>query len=505
MECRLQHILFVVTACTIVAESADLTVDDDLMDFPQAMFTDIQSAVNAASSGDTVLVYPGTYTGAGDQVVDTLGKSITIRGEDTTGDVVIDGEDERRCLLSSTAAAPSMLIERLTFLRGFAESGGGIKVTGHGPTFKWCSVRDCRASESGAGVVLSSSSAVFENCQVVGNEAEVNGGGILAMHSDAIFQNCSVTSNTSHYFGGGIWSDSCSFEFAGTIVSDNTTAHGGGGIRLSGPFATPTFEDCTISNNNCDGSFSAGGGVYIYQSVATFRNCDMTNNFAGGSTGSGGGVFCWSSDSTFVECDISGNAVTQQGGGMKAYDCSPTLTTCDLSDNSARYGGAVACQDHAHASLDVCRLSGNQAEEGGAVWCQQFSSPHLTACLARDNTAITAGGGVYASTNGCSPAAGLTSFCNNVPTHIDGWSWQDLGGNCFQDTCEDINGDGLPDACQCLPDFDEDEQVAIDDLLILLDSWGCTACPSQDLNGDGVVNIDDLLAVMSLWGPCATE
>jgi hypothetical protein len=97
----------------------------------------------------------------------------------------------------------------------------------------------------------------------------------------------------------------------------------------------------------------------------------------------------------------------------------------------------------------------------------------------------------------------VTSFCHNLPTHIDGWSWQDLGGNCFTDLCTDINNDGLPDACQCLPDINGDGAVTIDDLLLLLAVWGCTNCPVEDLNADGLVDVDDLLAIVANWGECA--
>lgn len=46
----------------LVDEPRTWHVDDDLADYPDADFTRIQDAVNAASSGDTIIVYPGTYT-----------------------------------------------------------------------------------------------------------------------------------------------------------------------------------------------------------------------------------------------------------------------------------------------------------------------------------------------------------------------------------------------------------------------------------------------------------
>lgn len=38
------------------------TVDDDLQDLPNADFTAIQDAINAADNGDIILVYPGVYS-----------------------------------------------------------------------------------------------------------------------------------------------------------------------------------------------------------------------------------------------------------------------------------------------------------------------------------------------------------------------------------------------------------------------------------------------------------
>lgn len=44
--------------------------------------------------------------------------------------------------------------------------------------------------------------------------------------------------------------------------------------------------------------------------------------------------------------------------------------------------------------------------------------------------------------------------------------------------------------------------VNVDDLLLIINSWGpCAGCPA-DIVSTGNVNVDDLLAVINAWGPC---
>ena len=59
-----------------VASATTWHVDDDRADYPDADFTKIQDALDAASGGDTIIVYRGTYT----ENVD-VNKSLTIKSE----------------------------------------------------------------------------------------------------------------------------------------------------------------------------------------------------------------------------------------------------------------------------------------------------------------------------------------------------------------------------------------------------------------------------------------
>jgi hypothetical protein len=83
---RRRAALFAVCATLLVPSSAGaatLSVDDDLEECPAAGFTSVQSAVNAAASGDTVAICPGNYLegpGTPSNNALTITKSLTING-----------------------------------------------------------------------------------------------------------------------------------------------------------------------------------------------------------------------------------------------------------------------------------------------------------------------------------------------------------------------------------------------------------------------------------------
>lgn len=480
------------------AEAATWTVDDD----GPADFDNIQAAITASSDGDVITVAPGTYVGSGDQVVDMLGKDITLRSSDGAEATIIDGSFARRGVVCDSGESLATIIEGFTIRNGLAGQAAGFLGINSTPTVRDCRIENCNATTSGAGIALNDCPALFERCTITGNHSAGSGGGVLMSFSHATFIECTISSNYSGANGGGIWADQCEFSMADCVLSQNTAVSDGAGIYMSGHFVEPSLEGCTLTANAATGWWADGGGIYTYECKPVFTDCIITDNTVAGGNGRGGAVACNNSHASLVGCTLANNVVTGAGGGLWIYECDPSLAACVIENNEAVNGGGVYCEDHADAVLDACRISGNQAVNGGGVMCIQFSRPHLVACLVEDNLADQNGGGVWSSTNGCNPAASHSSFCHNLPTHIDGWSWQDLGGNCFADTCVDINEDGLPDECQCLSDINDDGAVTIDDILALLSKWGCTNCPDEDLNADGIVDIDDLLAIMANWGNC---
>ncbi len=66
----------------------------------------------------------------------------------------------------------------------------------------------------------------------------------------------------------------------------------------------------------------------------------------------------------------------------------------------------------------------------------------------------------------------------------------------------DVNGNGIPDECECLGDLDGDDEIDINDFLALLAAWGPNPGHAADLDNDGTVGIADFLLLLANWGPC---
>ena len=130
-RCRLHAARLLPLPCLLLAMSSTawadvITVGDDE---PSADFQTIQAAVNFASDGDVVLVYPGTYTAADDAaedapVVDLMGKAITLRSHEGPEETVIDGEGERRGIVCMTSESETTIIDGFTIRNGHISGSG---------------------------------------------------------------------------------------------------------------------------------------------------------------------------------------------------------------------------------------------------------------------------------------------------------------------------------------------------------------------------------------------
>ena len=291
---------------------------------------------------------------------------------------------------------------------------------------------------------------------------------------------------------GGLDIPDAAFTLRGTVdeLGQLASSIDGGidrAIVISDNLLDVAFERLVITGQHA----LYGGGAYIYRSNPSFTNC------------------------CFENCSVAGNGAYDGGGAVLIYGTSPTHVStfdgCAFIGNTGNRGGAIGLRAsssiYEYSAVAVnCLFKDNTANYGGAI-CTFYTNDHgidIDQCLFFNNTAAISGSAI-AYTSGISTSIGNSAFCGLEPI-ING-SWVDLGGNCFTEICEDLDGDSIPDACddeiddECSADLDGDGVVDVFDLLRIISDWGT---PDSDVTGDGMTDVLDLLAAITQWGSVFT-
>jgi predicted outer membrane repeat protein len=263
----------------------------------------IGGAVGAVSSGDTLLVRPGTYTGSLNRYIDFGGKELVVRSTDGPATTVIDCQDAGIAFYLHSGELPEATVEGFTITNGQGPNGAAFFIDSSSScTIRNCVISNCEAtSGNGGGIFCDDNSHVcVYDTTFRDNWAVTYGGGAMIWGGSAIFRGCLFEANHGQITGGGLfvfWQadvliDSCSF------VS-NTAYYYGGGVMFNQ--ATGTIEDCTFYNNTAG---SNGAGIYCHQcSPTVIRDIVSHSNVVAG-------IACseTAADPQISNCDVFANA-----------------------------------------------------------------------------------------------------------------------------------------------------------------------------------------------------
>ena len=312
MYCRTRNVFILIALVSLfgfggLVSAATLEVGSG----EKTSYATIQAAVDAAVDGDTIVIYPGTYSGTGNRDIDLDAKAINIQGTDPADAAVVE----------ATVLDCEGTVD---------EPHRGFYATDFSGTISGLTITNALAAAGGA-VYCEDSTLVLSSCHILDNgtlpgQAKVSsdggpGGGLYGTDSTIEIIDCLISGNVT---GAGLDAD------------DDAGGAGGDGAGICVTDSALSISDTTIVNNSAGagGSGSEGGqggrGAGLYASEATIIRCSIEGNTAGeggdsaatgkgtgGQGGNGGGLFCEGSVEVYDSL-LAGNRCGQGGTGATA-------------------------------------------------------------------------------------------------------------------------------------------------------------------------------------------
>ena len=320
----------------------------------------IQDAVNAAASGDIIVLSRTKYSGAGNCDVNLKGKALTIESADpldpnTVKATVIDckGSQTEPHRGFSIVDCNGVVLSGLTITHGMASRGGAVYCQNSTLDVRYCQI--------------------VANATLPGGDTDPNGGpggGLYCENATVCVLGCFLSGNTT---GGGAAS------------KDHPAGAGGDGAGIYGVKSEITVVSSTLTGNAAgaggDSSQSAGGrggdGGGLYGDSLRLLDSPVSLNTAGaggqglpgGHGGNGGGVCATAA--VVDQCTIEAN---RAGDGGKAIAGSKSDSGTGgagggLFGDSLEVANSLITGNRAGRAFVVDVTKAATQGDGGGIWC----------------------------------------------------------------------------------------------------------------------------------------
>jgi len=211
---------------------------------PSPNYPTIQSAIDAASYRDIVVVEPNTYY----ENINLNGKNITVTSINPNEQYIID-----------TTIIDANRNGRPVTFKGTEK--GNCELTGF-------TIMGGYISGAGGGILGNNTQAQITKCHIIINDAS-DGGGVA--FCDGEISHCWIRFNQAGDDGGGV--HRCNARISNCLITDNHAGDDGGGLYE----CDGDIINCTIAMNGVFEGYGAG----LDRCDGNIRNCIFTGNFGG--------------------------------------------------------------------------------------------------------------------------------------------------------------------------------------------------------------------------------
>ncbi len=295
----------------------------------------IQGAVDAASSGDEIVVADGTYTGVGNTDITWWNKQLWVHSANGASNCIIDCENSARAFVFDFSETTGKYITNSTIIEGFTIRNGYIDghIVGGGAIYMDEGYPTDPENKL-APVIINN---IFEN-----NYSGVYGGAIYYYYGlpvDEPGQLCTIQNNTfrnnSAQYGGAISMQYTEMKILNNSFENNSTLSGGTGGAIHIYNGSVSDYRTLIGYNTFNGNtaleneiYGTGGAIYIAGMTggAVYNNEFFNNEASAG----GGAIFCAHSEFTVYNNLIYNNTCTFRGAGICIYN----FNGCDVGSNT---------------------------------------------------------------------------------------------------------------------------------------------------------------------------
>jgi|GEM_PF-1822013 len=293
----------------------------------------VQSALDAAFAGDTVLVDDGIYY---ENIIWPATKGLCLLSKNGPENTILDGSRRDRVLyLNSGAVDSTTIIQGFTIRNGLAYDGAGILVENCSPTIRNNRIINNRAAALGGAIKLLNSRATVQDNYIAFNHAGYGGGAIFAEKPSSqnpeyppdvpgpkILNNHFIE-NTSDYLGGAIYYRAVWLQISGNVFVGNRSDFGGA-IYCGSYDAKGDIYNNLIFRNTA--RVEAGGIFAAWYSHGTIASNHILQNYAGRL---GGGIFYFLYSRMAIggaldlQNDIYHNSASEQGDQLYSLELEP--------------------------------------------------------------------------------------------------------------------------------------------------------------------------------------